>query len=93
MVEILSCEFNRPELSRDQLFAIARDARLLRRLTAPYSGNTLTDPRLSGLFVVRRIGGAAHGWPCTHHYQPLVLPQGIMIMRQLVAQDIERGVL
>lgn len=93
MAEVLSCEFNRPDLSRDQLFTIARDARLLQPLAAPYSGNTLTDPRLSTLFMIRRIAGASHGWPCTHHYQPLALPPGLMIMRQLVAQDIDRGVL
>lgn len=93
MAEVLSCEFNRPDLSRDQLFTIARDARLLQPLAAPYSGNTLTDPRLSTLFVIRRIAGASHGWPCTHHYQPLALPPGLMIMRQLVAQDIDRGAL
>ncbi|GGV00038.1 hypothetical protein GCM10010495_08460 [Kitasatospora herbaricolor] len=93
MAEVLSCEFDRPDLSRDHLFTIARDARLLQPPAAPYSGNTLTDLRLSTLFVIRRIAGASHGWPCTHHYQPLALPPGLMIMRQLVAQDIDRGVL
>ena len=93
MAEVLGCEFDRPDLGRDQLFAIARDARLLQRLASPYSGNTLADPRLATLFMVRRVSGATHGWPCTHHYQPLALSQGIMIMRQLVAQDIDRGLL
>ncbi len=93
LADLLSVELHRPDLSRDQLFAVARDAGLLRQLNPPYGGNTLTDARLSTLFRVRRISGANHGWPCTHHYQPLAMPQGVTIMRQLVAQDVARGVL
>ncbi|WP_371498326.1 BRO family protein [Kitasatospora sp. NBC_00374] len=92
LAELLALETGWSELSRGRLFETARDAGLLRLLTPPYSGYTLTDPRLAVLFRVRRISGAATGWPCVHHYQPLVLPQGMAIMRQLVLQEIDRGV-
>ncbi|MER8183325.1 Bro-N domain-containing protein [Kitasatospora sp. NPDC094015] len=92
LAELLALEIGRPGLSRHELFETACDAGLLRRLSAPHSGYSLTDRRLAVLFRVRRISGAAHGWPCVHHHQPLVLPQGVAIMRQLVLQDIGPGV-
>ncbi|MEV4612289.1 Bro-N domain-containing protein [Kitasatospora sp. NPDC049258] len=88
LAELLALETDRPELSRNALFETSCDAGLLRRLSAPYSGYSLTDPRLAVLLRVRRVSGAAHGWPCLHHFQPLVLPQGVAIMRQLVLQDL-----
>ncbi|GAA5005885.1 hypothetical protein GCM10025734_45410 [Kitasatospora paranensis] len=93
VAELLGAELGRPELSRNRLFGTARDAGLLRQLEPPYGGHSITDRRLGSLFRVRRISGAVHGWPCVHHFQPVALPQGVVIMRRLVLQDIGRGVL
>ncbi|WP_405012294.1 Bro-N domain-containing protein [Kitasatospora sp. NBC_01539] len=93
LAELLAVELGRPGLSRGQLYATACDAGLLRQLPPPYGGHSLTDPRLASLFLVRRTSGALHGWPTVHHHQPMALPQGVVIMRQLVLQDIGRRLL
>ncbi|MEU9130074.1 Bro-N domain-containing protein [Kitasatospora sp. NPDC048540] len=90
LAELLALETGHRELSRNGLLRTACDAGLLRRLSAPYSGYTITDARLAALIRVRRIGGAAYGWPSVQHHQPLVLPQGVAIMRQLALQEIGR---
>jgi prophage antirepressor-like protein len=91
LAEIFSWEFDRPDLGRDQLLAIAHDAGFLVQPPPPASGATLADRRLSGLFAVRRLGDSTQGWAGFHHHQPLALPEGIAIMRQLVASQIDRG--
>lgn len=93
LADRLRAEFECPGITRDRLFAIARDARLLRRLDAPYAGHALTEQRYDVLFAVRRVNGSSRGWECTYHFQPLALPEGVTIMRRLIAQDIESGTL
>lgn len=93
LADRLRAEFECPGITRDRLFAIARDARLLRRLDAPYAGHSLLEQRYDVLFAVRRVNGSSRGWECTYHFQPMALPEGVTIMRRLIAQDIEAGTL
>lgn len=93
LAERLRAEFECPGITRDRLFAAARDARLLRRLETPYAGHTLAERRYEALFVVRRVNGASRGWECAYHFQPMALPEGVTIMRRLIAQDLEGGLL
>jgi hypothetical protein len=93
LADRLRAEFECPGITRDRLFAIARDARLLRRLDAPYAGHSLLEQRYDVLFAVRRVNGSSRGWECTYHFQPMALPEGVTIMRRLIAQDIEVGTL
>ncbi|MQS06017.1 BRO-N domain-containing protein [Streptomyces alkaliphilus] len=89
LAERLSREFEAPPLTRDRLFAIARDARLIVPLTPPFGGHTLVERRHEALFRVRRVNGSGRGWSCSHHFQPMVLPEGIAVMRQLALQYVE----
>ena len=93
LADRLRAEFECPGITRERLFAIARDARLLRRLDAPYAGHSLLEQRYDVLFAVRRVNGSSRGWECTYHFQPMALPEGVTIMRRLIAQDIEAGTL
>jgi prophage antirepressor-like protein len=93
LADRLRAEFECPGITRERLFAIARDARLLRRLDAPYAGHSLLEQRYDVLFAVRRVNGSSRGWECTYHFQPMALPEGVTIMRRLIAQDIEVGTL
>jgi hypothetical protein len=51
------------------------------------------EQRYDVLFAVRRVNGSSRGWECTYHFQPMALPEGVTIMRRLIAQDIEVGTL
>jgi prophage antirepressor-like protein len=91
--DLLSEEFGQKEITRAALLEVARDAGLLRRVPSPNAGDTLTDPRLQSLFRVRRLDGSRHGWSCAYRFQPVVLSDGLAILRQLIAQEIDRGTL
>ncbi|WP_229758750.1 BRO-N domain-containing protein [Peterkaempfera bronchialis] len=93
LADAFSAEFDRPGISRETLLTVARDAGLIALVPAPNAGHTLADVRLQSLFRVRRIDGSRRCWSCAYHFQPVVLPDGVAIMRQLVAQDVDRGIL
>ncbi|MFD4605336.1 hypothetical protein ACFWPQ_45875 [Streptomyces sp. NPDC058464] len=61
LADRLRAEFECPGITRERLFAVARDACLLLRLDSPYAGHTLAEQRYEALFAIRRINGSSRG--------------------------------